>query len=167
MDRSQNPSRRATLNSECMRDELKLGATDGYQGGSTGIVMLSLWRVRTSPHSPNPIRPAIYVITSAGFELVRRAGDASSLITNYHPALSAVDCLWRPERFRREGSQITAFLIDTLPIRNTAKSFAPSVGARSNRHSSEPRKPYQIRAAAPARCDHFETMSPGRNAAHR
>ncbi len=122
--------------------------------------MLSLWRVRTSPHSPNPIRPAIYFITSAGFELVRRAGDASSLITNYHPALSAIDCLWRPERFRREGSQITAFLIDTLPIRITPKSFACSIGHvlidthQSLLNRTKSGQPH--RSAA----DHFETIIP-------
>src|ERR1700722_19187326 len=51
---------------------------------------------------------------------------AVSLITPHQPDLSAA-----------EGSQITLFLIDTLPIRITLKPFACIVGARSNRYSSE------------------------------
>jgi hypothetical protein len=49
-----------------------------------------------------------------------------SLLTVHRPALSAV-----------EGSQITAFLIDTLPIRNVSNSFLLNKCAHSNRHSSE------------------------------
>jgi hypothetical protein len=37
-----------------------------------------------------------------------------------------------------EGSQITEFLIDTLPIRIMLKSLACNIGAHSNRHSPEP-----------------------------
>ncbi len=40
-------------------------------------------------------------------------------------------------------SLITAFLIDTLPIRNTSNSFDCNIGARSNRHSSEPLSSHQ------------------------
>ena len=38
---------------------------------------------------------------------------------------------------------LIAFLIDTLPIRNTLKSFDCFIGPRSNRHSSEPLKLHQ------------------------
>jgi hypothetical protein len=60
-----------------------------------------------------------------------------SLIANHHPAVGKVDCLSRPDGLCREGSPITAFLIDTLPIRIASKSFNCIAGARSNRHSPE------------------------------
>jgi hypothetical protein len=41
------------------------------------------------------------------------------------------------------ASQIGAFLIDTLPIRNTSNSFDCIVGAQSNRHSSATVKLHQ------------------------
>jgi hypothetical protein len=62
---------------------------------------------------------------------------APSPITSHQLALSAEDCLLRPGGLCREGSQITEFLIDTLPIRIKLNSFACIIGARSNRHSSE------------------------------
>ncbi len=55
-------------------------------------------------------------------------------ITNHQLAPSAAEgSQTRPERSRR----ITAFLIDTLPIRIASNSFNCSAGAHSNRHSSE------------------------------
>ena len=48
-----------------------------------------------------------------------------SLITNHHSLIT------------NNYPQITAFLIDTLPIRIARKSFACIIGTRSNRHSSE------------------------------
>ena len=56
-------------------------------------------------------------------------------ITNHHPALRATDCLLRSDDLRREGSQITAFLIDTPAIRNRSNSFRMSTNVISNRHS--------------------------------
>jgi pyridoxal phosphate enzyme (YggS family) len=45
------------------------------------------------------------------------------------------------------SSSLCAFLIDTLPIRNTLNSFDCNIGARSNRHSSEPLRSHQNCAA--------------------
>ena len=48
---------------------------------------------------------------------------------------------------------LCAFLIDTLAIRNTLKSFDCFIGARSNRHSSGPLKMHQNSAG-------FRNLSP-------
>ena len=72
-----------------------------------------------------------------------------SLITSHYPALSAA-----------EGSPITApvaaFLIDTLPIRITVKTFTRNIGSRSNRHSSGPLFVRQNRARGVSRRDTYE-----------
>jgi hypothetical protein len=68
-------------------------------------------------------------------------------LTNHHPALSAALFASRPPCREAEGSLITAFLIDTLAIRITPKSFHCIAASRSNRHSSDPRKLHKNCAA--------------------
>ena len=74
----------------------------------------------------------------------RRNALGAALITNHLPALRATDCLLRPDDLRREGSPITAFLIDTPAIRITLNSMRINARIASNRHSSGPLLPLKF-----------------------
>jgi hypothetical protein len=58
------------------------------------------------------------------------AGTSAQAVKNDAHQSPSID-----ERSGSHLSPVTAFLIDTLPIRIDAKAFACSIGARSNRHS--------------------------------
>jgi hypothetical protein len=60
------------------------------------------------------------------------ATQSRPLLTIYHPPLSG----FGGTLITNHGSLITAFLIDTLPIRIITNYFDCTVRARSNRHSS-------------------------------
>jgi hypothetical protein len=145
MDRSQNPSHRATLHSGFMRQELKFGEgrsrrTKAGRGANLGPAV-------TRPQKMNFSCPVIHMIACSGSVPVRRARNASSSIADY--------C-----------SPTTDFLIDTLPISNAPKSCTSSVRARSNRHSSGPAGLRQTRRVSIGQGHGLEMKNLARIAAH-
>ncbi len=94
-----------------MRDKLKFGEIAGRDTEADVAKNLA----------PVPARTSQSLRLELGLSVA-----LPSLIANHELSLSEA-----------EGSLITDFLIDTLPIRIVLKSFACIIGARSNRHSSE------------------------------
>ncbi len=129
-----------------MRYDVAVGET----GARSGIPHPSAHR-QSSPLSGNYFRavngwPYASRPSNLGIDTLPgpdHRGREASPINNHHPALRAIEgSLTRAERSRR----ITAFLIDTLPIRKAPNSFPVNKCAHSNRHSSETLARTQFRA---------------------
>jgi hypothetical protein len=105
-----------------MRHEIKFGELEGQATETSAAENLA------------PVRACAWESSRV---LVGSMVASPSRITDHQLALSAADRPLRPDGLHREGSQITEFLIDTLPIRITLNSFVCIIGAHSNRHSSE------------------------------
>ena len=101
-----------------MCEELKFGAVAGRGLKATRETSTSL-AVACSPDMVAPAAPRLGSPNLAATRATLQKAELLTPITDY--------C-----------SPASAFLIDTLAIRNTPKSFVFSIGAQSSRHSSAP-----------------------------